>query len=157
MDYFQGVVAEYLRANRATFINPEFQLQLDGDPNYPPKDGHWYIDFLAVNLKEQIAYLCEVSYAIHLTALIKRLNAWSDKWPHLVAALQRDTFIGEQWGVRAWLFVPENAIPRLLVKLPQMPVAPKITPLEMTMPWRFHNFNRPVENKKPDTIPPKMR
>jgi len=31
MDYFQGVVTEYLVANRASFINSELLIQLDAD------------------------------------------------------------------------------------------------------------------------------
>jgi hypothetical protein len=153
VDYFQGVVAEYIRANRATFINPEFQLQLDGDPRCPPKDGYWYVDMLAVNLEEQVAYLCEVSYAKPPAALVKRLAAWSANWLRLVLALQRDAHIGEHWRVRPWLFVPEGSIGWLLDRLPRMPVVPKITPLEMTQPWLFCGFNQPMENAKPASIP----
>ena len=34
-DYFQGVVAEYLRADRGVFVNPEILLQLE--PGASPK------------------------------------------------------------------------------------------------------------------------
>jgi hypothetical protein len=41
MDYFQGVVTEYLRADRTIFVNTECLIQLDGgDP--PGKGRHWY-------------------------------------------------------------------------------------------------------------------
>ena len=41
MDYYLGVVTEYLRADRAIFVNTESLIQLDpGD--VPVKDRHWY-------------------------------------------------------------------------------------------------------------------
>lgn len=48
MDYFQGVVTEFLRANRSTFVNTEYLIQLD-EVKTPLKARHWYCDALAVN------------------------------------------------------------------------------------------------------------
>lgn len=76
MDYFQGVVTEFLRANRSTFVNTECLIQLEpGDT--PEKDRHWFCDVIALNLAEKTIYLCEVSYSGTLAALIKRLRAWA--------------------------------------------------------------------------------
>jgi len=52
MDYFQGVVTEYLRANRATFVNTECLIQLEAGDT-PAKGQHWYCDAVAVNFKEK--------------------------------------------------------------------------------------------------------
>ncbi len=41
MDYFQGVVTEYLRAKRSVFVNTEFMISLD-EGDKPKKDRHWY-------------------------------------------------------------------------------------------------------------------
>lgn len=45
MDYFQGVVAKYLRADRSCFINPEFLIR--GNELKPYDKPHWYVDVLA--------------------------------------------------------------------------------------------------------------
>jgi hypothetical protein len=156
MDYFQGVVAEYLRANRSTFVNPEFWLTLKADIKEPPKDTSWFVDLLAVNFTDSTVYLCEVTYAKNPAALIKRLAAWAANWPELVDALQRDAHIPGHWTVRPWLFVPEVAIPALLPRLPISLVIPKVTPLEMTLPWKFKYWNHVSEFEKPASIPPQM-
>lgn len=45
MDYFQGVVTEYLVADRATYVNTEPLIQLDA--NELKKGRHWYCDAAA--------------------------------------------------------------------------------------------------------------
>jgi len=157
VDYFQGVVAEYLRANRATFVNPEFFLQLDNGLKSPPKGTAWYVDLLAINLAERTAYLCEVTYSESLAALLERLAAWSANWSGMMTALRRDACVADDWQVRPWLFVPEHAIARLIMRLPALPVVPKVTPLEMTQPWRFSGWDRQGEAEKPGSIPVEMR
>jgi hypothetical protein len=158
MDYYQGVVAEYLRANRSTFVNPEFCLQLDAGLKSPAKGRHWYVDLLAVCLSEKSMYLCEVTYAKTGSALTERLKAWSTHWPTILEALQRDAGVSAEWAIRPWLFVPEPGIPALLQRLPKLPVTPRITPLEMTQPWSGHSgWDRHGEAAKPKTIPPEMQ
>ena len=51
MDYYQGVVTEYLRANRATFVNTECCIQLNPGPHPDNSGPHWYCDAVAVNLQ----------------------------------------------------------------------------------------------------------
>jgi hypothetical protein len=157
MDYFQGVVAEYLRADRSTFINPEFCLQLDGGVKAPSKGSFWYIDPLAVSFGDKTAYLCEVSYAKAAAALINRLAAWRLNWPRMLEAVRRDADVPADWVVRPWLFVPEIGIKSLVTKLPPLPTVPRITPLEMTEPWRYCGWDRQGEAPKPDTIPSEMQ
>lgn len=151
MDYFQGVVTEYLRANRATFVNTECCIQLHDSPNPDNSGPHWYCDAVAVNLKEKTAYLCEVTYSKSLSALVKRLTGWATHWPLLRVALSRDCGIPEDWVVRPWLFVPSSlgeALHQNLAKLPQtgdagimMPNA-KVTWLEDVVPWKYKSWNR---------------
>lgn len=157
MDYFQGVVAEYLRANRATFVNPECLVQIDDNTIIPQKNGHWYIDLLAVNMEERAIYLCEVSYSTTLASLLKKLFAWGANWSAIVEGLHRHSHLPENWPVRPWLFVPETAIKRLVDRMPVTLSTPKITPLEMTEPWRYCGWNRITEAKKPEAIPVGMR
>ncbi len=71
MDYFEGVVAEFIRADRACFINPGFCLQNDLAPLEADRKRHWYVDILAFHMRHQCAYLCEVTYAKKPAALIK--------------------------------------------------------------------------------------
>ena len=107
MDYFQGVVTEYLRANRATFVNTECLIQLDtGDA--PAKGQHWYCDAVAVNFKERTAYLCEVTYSRTLYSLLARLSGWINNWSGIKAALHRDCGVGPDWRVVPWIFVPAD-------------------------------------------------
>ena len=151
MDYFQGVVTDYLRANRATFVNTECCIQLNPGPNPDTSGPHWYCDAVAVNLQERKAYLCEITYAKSLGALSKRLANWSEHWPLLRIALQRDCGIELDWLVRPWLFVPESLrelLGQQLAKLPsaglvgeQMPPA-KVTSLETVLPWKYNSWHR---------------
>ena len=90
MDYFQGVVTEYLRANRAVFVNTECLIQLDeGDKQF--KDRHWYCDAMAVNFKDKAIYLCEITYSGTMQSLVGRLQAWQSNWAELTAAVIRDS------------------------------------------------------------------
>jgi hypothetical protein len=154
MDFYQGVVTEYLRANRATFINPEFLLQIDA--GLAPKGRSWWVDALAVNFKEQRTYLCEVTYAQELGALLKRLAEWATHWSAIRIALTRDAGIPVDWVVRPWIFIPETLVPRFTAKRPQMPCVPRVTPLEMCQPWRFCTWDHPREHDKPACVPPEM-
>ena len=86
MGYFQEVVTEYLRADRAVFVNTECLIRLH--PNdISTKGAHWYCDAVAVNFREKSVHLCEVSYSTTLHALGARLQTWAKNWPALCAAL----------------------------------------------------------------------
>lgn len=150
MDYFQGVVTEYLRADRAMFVNTECCIQLNPGEN-PDKSGpHWYCDAVAVNFRESTVFLCEVSYSKSLHALSKRIEEWSAHWPALREALIRDCFLPSHWPARPWLFVPEDrraGLAKKLAKLPlpassgnQMP-EPRVTSLESITPWMYRSWN----------------
>lgn len=147
-DFFQGVVAEYLRADRAMFVNPEILLQLD--PGASPKKGrYWYCDLLAVSLREKAVYLCEVTYSSSVSALIRRLDAWRAHWSELRVALKRDCGVDPNWSLSPWVFLPEGRKPvydRKLASLghlksPGMP-QPKITFLEQVVPWKYCTWDR---------------
>ena len=49
MDYFQGVVLEYLRADRACFVNPEFWIR--GNEISPHEKPHWFVDLVALHVR----------------------------------------------------------------------------------------------------------
>ena len=147
-DFFQGVVAEFLRADRGMFVNPEIMLQLE--PGASPKKGRfWYCDLMAVSLPERAVYLCEVTYSSSCSALIKRLGAWKTHWPELRLALQRDCGVDPAWRVSPWVFLPNSRLPiyeRKLAALgalaePGMPV-PRFTALEDVVPWKYCTWDR---------------
>lgn len=151
MDYYQGVVVDYLRADRAMFVNTEHLIQLDDGLNQEKKGRHWYCDVMAVNFREHTIYLGEITYSKTLSALLKRLSAWSENWEELRQALIRDASLPTDWSVIPWAFVPGNLIELLRVRLAErgldgvvsggMP-CPMITALEDTSPWKYNPHAR---------------
>jgi hypothetical protein len=155
MGYFQDVVSEYLRANRATFINTECCIQLN--PGNPDTGGpHWFCDAVAINLQQQTAHLCEVTYAKRPSALITRLRAWSANWSDILIALERDCGIPHTWNVKPWVFIPRDVIKTLEQSLTgivgrEMP-RPEVTALEDVVPWKYPSWDRKVaESQAPST------
>jgi hypothetical protein len=150
MSYFQEIVTEYLRANRATFVNTECLIQLD--PNdLTTKGTSWYCDVLAVDFSEPAVLLCEVTYSKTLHSLLKRLQAWDTHWPDLCSAIARDSHVPREWSFQPWVFIPEDLHMTLMQRLPRyirmeqpagaMP-KPRITHLESVTPWKYPNWDR---------------
>ena len=137
MDYFQGTVETYLRADRTSFYNSEFYLQRT--EKYEVGKPNWYVDALNVNFRDETVYLCEATYSRQPSPLRKKLHAWATDWLVIQKAIQRDAKIPEHWQVRVWIFCPEEMIAKILTFMPQFPVTPRITPLEMTLPWKYDN------------------
>ncbi|WP_407469232.1 hypothetical protein ABFU38_05100 [Xanthomonas campestris pv. raphani] len=52
MDHFEGVVLDYLRADRALFVNSQCCIQLNEGANPDTSGPHWYCDAVAVSFKE---------------------------------------------------------------------------------------------------------
>ncbi len=155
MDYFQGVVTEFLRANRSTFVNTEYLIQLD-DVSLPLKGRHWYCDALTVNFQHSTVYLCEITYSKTMSALLNRLQAWAIHWEAVCESITRDSKLSGTWSFQPWLFVPEVSQSLLLRKLnlvlPQgnMPT-PQITTLESVAPWNYCSWDRKHELAQSDT------
>lgn len=147
MDYYQGVVTEFLRADRATFINTEFCIQLSDDPNKFEKGRHWFCDAVAINFREETIYLCEVTFAQNPAALLNRLQAWATHWDEVPIAIRRYASLGavlEAYTVRPWLFVPKIGRISLETKISKasLPFVPRITNLEETAPWKYRSWDR---------------
>jgi hypothetical protein len=147
MDYFQGVVTDYLSADHKMFVKPECLIHLDSGETLRA-GRHWYCDVLAVCLREpQTVYLCEVSFSKSLDALFKRLAGWSAHWLEVRAALADHHGVDASWHVRPWAFVPEEQRGRLSRKMPQIlalssggssPMPnPLATSLEDVGPWLY--------------------
>jgi hypothetical protein len=163
MDYYQSVVTEYIRADRSIFINTECCIQLNPSMNNDVSGPHWYCDAVACDFRNQIIFLCEITFSTSLAALIKRLTDWHQNWPLLKVALGRECHLPTTWPVRPWLFVPEGRIAMLLAKLKSIPgpgdlsFVPRITPLEMVQPWQYRSWDRVAEAPKPCSIPVEMQ
>lgn len=151
MDYFQGVVTEYLVADRAAFVNSELLIQLD--LNEPKKGRHWYCDAAAANFREQTFYLCEVTYSKSMSGLARRLLAWDANWNDLRNSLTRDCGIPASWKVQPWAFVPQDYSDALKSKIEALANAeraegampyPLITHLEKVVPWNYVTWDRKV-------------
>lgn len=146
MDYFEGVVIEYLRADRSLFVNTQCCIQLNEGFNPDTSGPHWYCDAVAVSIKSKAAYLCEITYASPPASLFKRLESWASSWPQLRAALARDSGIPQDWAVTPWIFVPQGnraKVEAFASALPHehMPV-PKVQELESVMPWLYRSWDR---------------
>lgn len=145
MDYFQGVVTEYLRAKRSVFVNTECLISLD-EGDKPKKDRHWYCDAMAVDFKGKSVFLCEITYSTTAQSLLSRLQDWRNCWPALASAVRRDSGVPEEWIVSPWVFVPSKYEKAFLKRYSalrspadvsvQMP-DPRITHLESTLPWEY--------------------
>jgi len=162
VDYYANVVIDYLRADRALFINTECCIQLkEGNPDQ--SGPHWYCDAVTVDFRDRIIYLCEITYSASLGSLVGRLRQWHENWSDICAALARDCCLPKDWPVRVWLFVPEYLIPKLCIRLdqikgngPSIVFAPKVTPLEMAQPWKYRGWDRNGEAEKPN-VPETLR
>jgi hypothetical protein len=150
MDYFQGVVTEFLRANRSTFVNTEYLIQLDQGKT-ALKSRHWYCDALAVNFEHSTVYLCEITYSKTMGALLARLQAWAAHWQEVCAAISRDSQLTGAWKFQPWTFVQEESKALLMRKLELIHAnstcssgmaTPHITTLESVAPWNYCSWDR---------------
>ena len=145
MDYFQGVVTEYLRAKRSVFVNTECLIHLDEGKELK-KGRHWYCDVMAVDFNESTIYLCEITYSATTQALLARLRAWRACWPELVNAVLRDSKVPTNWTVQPWIFLPQKYADKFSKKIKEVAKAvggvsvmpePRFTHLESTSPWVY--------------------
>lgn len=84
MNFYEEVVIDYLRADRAIFVNANCCIQINPADNPDTTGPHWYCDAVACDFQHKRVFLCEISYDTHLTALIARLSAWHDNWAGLL-------------------------------------------------------------------------
>jgi hypothetical protein len=159
MDYFQGVVTEYLRADRSVFVNTEMLIQLDlGDS--PAKGRSWFCDVAASNFRDSTLYLCEITYSKTMSALAARLLSWSAHWPEVRQAILRDCAIPDNWQIKPWAFIPKayhdalknriGTITNKQILADEMP-APLITYLEKVVPWQYKTWDRKLATLEEET------
>lgn len=149
MDYYQGVVYEYLRADRTIFLNTEFCIQL-GSGN-PDQTKHWYCDAVALDFSKETIWLCEVSFSHDLQSLRERLKGWHENWAAVcdcVKKMSRTNQLCERWRVRPWVFVRGDRRVFLENKLKCVPglleeLDPEFESLEHVAPWNYASWDRP--------------
>jgi hypothetical protein len=164
MDYYQGVVTEYLRADRSLFVNTEYCIQINAGDNPDRTGPHWYCDAVAINPGSKNIFLCEISYSKTLQGLLDRLGAWNEHWTEIGEALRRDSRLTGDWTIQPWLFVPLHLVEKLQTGLAKMTgesetlhFNPIITTLESVQPWKYDSWNRTKEEPKRDCISDEMR
>jgi len=159
MDYYESIVLDYLRADRAVFVNRECCIQLKKQHNPDTSGPHWYCDAVAADFRSKTVFLCEISYGSQLTALTKRLKAWQDHWELIVGAIRRDSHLPEDWPIAVWLFVPKHLRSLLDKRLTQIREGGrlnfdyKITELEEVQPWLYCSWDRDGEPDKAEITP----
>jgi hypothetical protein len=150
MDFYQGIVTDYLRADRAMFVNTECCIQLNQGDNPDTSGPHWYCDAVAINLRDKAVFLCEITYSVTLADLANRLGAWNEHWGALCQTLVRDLHVCSDWPVRPWVFIPEERLPLFERKLSRLfreehgtdgMARPKVTSLESVAPWKYRSWN----------------
>lgn len=162
MDYYESVVLDYLRADRAVFVNSECCIQINEKGNPDTSGPHWYCDAVVADFRSKAVLLCEISYSAQLGALTKRLRDWQDHWKDVVVALRRDSLLPEDWPIHVWLFVPKHLVSLLRERLTQigngqpLEFVYKITELEEIHPWLYCSWNRNGKADKPPLIPEAM-
>jgi len=144
MNYYQGVVADFLEADQAVFLNNEYYMKLEGPLT---KGSSWYCDIMAVNLREKAVYLCEVTYSKDLSSLLKRLAAWDNNWERLCDSIRRDSAIPKEWKIQPWVFIPADRKQVFAAKqCPQIMPTPRVTFLETVVPWKYDSDGRTGDN-----------
>jgi hypothetical protein len=152
LNYYENVVVDYLRADRALFLNTQYCIQLNKADNPDTSGPHWYCDVLALDFRSKTIFLCEVSFASGLADLTNRLHDWHEHWGAVREAIERESRLSETelkgWSIRPWVFIRKDHVDHLNGKLkliangqgPQFEY--KITPLEDVQPWLYRSWNR---------------
>lgn len=143
MDYFQGVVLEYLRADRSCFVNPEFWVR--GNPDRPHDKPHWFVDAVALHMKHKVVYLCEVTYAKQPRALMKRLESWKQNWETIEQTLRADTYVDKNWPLIPWIFGAPDTLAAINSALGRLFPEARKTDLEEVLPWKYCTYDRKEE------------
>src|SRR5450631_217529 len=148
MDHSKAVVIDYLRSDKAMFINPECCVQFDhgGEPKMLGQPCS--CDAVAIDLRHGAVYLCDTAFGPRLHSLLKKLTLWRMYWEPILGALRRDCMLPANWRVYVWLFVPRNSIEAFDAELEKLRQTigsnfkVKITALEDVRPWRSSSWKR---------------
>lgn len=116
-----------------------------GNETSPHEKPHWYVDVLAINLKERAVYLCEVTYAKQPRALLQRLNSWHTHWQTINKTLREDTGVAPDWPLVPWAFAPEPGLKIIKPELDKLFPHARASSLESVLPWLYCTYDRKPE------------
>jgi hypothetical protein len=74
VNFYESVVIDYLRSDRAVFVNTELCIQINAGDNPDTSGPHWYCDAVACDFKRRTVFLCEISYSKQLADLGRVVN-----------------------------------------------------------------------------------
>ena len=152
MDFYQGVVIDYLRADRSVFVNSKYCIEPKESPNNVTCGDHWFCDAVAIDFRNKTIFLCEVTFAANLSVLTSRLRDWHENWDKVQIAIIHqsnlvDTFVAG-WSIKPWLFVPKERAVLLQRSLnligdgQELNFKYQVTCLEDVQPWLYKPHNR---------------
>jgi hypothetical protein len=144
MDHYQQIVSDYLRADRATFVNAHYSLP--GHPVEAADKPYWEIDIVALNIRKRRAYLCEVTYSLDAPALLRRFAAWREHWQELVDGLIEFSGLSSDWQVKPWIFTPADIRKSIEQQVLYWHPQARFTDLELVAPWKYNRERIDVED-----------
>jgi hypothetical protein len=132
-----------LWADRGCFVNPEFWIR--GNLEHPHEKPHWFVDVLAIDMRERSVYLCEVTYTKQPRALARRLHSWKAHWDLINSTLKKDACVDKEWPLVPWVFAPPETLAIIKPELEKLFPKAKTTSLEKVLPWLYCTYDRKPE------------
>jgi len=145
MNHYQEIVSDYLRADRAIFVNANYRLP--GHPVETADKPYWDIDIVALNMRKRRAYLCEVTYTLDAAALLRRFAAWREHWQEMVDGLIKLSGLSPEWQVKPWIFTPESIRASIEQQVRFWHPQARFTDLELVAPWQYNRDRIDVDNE----------
>lgn len=144
ISHYQEVVIQYITSDPAMLISEEYYITFEYAAG---RYKTFWVDALAVDIRQYILYLVEISYAKKPRALTRKMNEYAAYEDNIRAALAGGRGISEAWQLRPWAFILESASPYVLTRL-ERDAAPKLTFIEHTpFPWIYEK--RRYEGSEP--------
>ncbi|HZP78611.1 MAG TPA: hypothetical protein VFB45_20885 [Pseudolabrys sp.] len=146
MDHYQEIVSDYLRADRAIFLNTRYRLP--GHRVESADKPYWDIDIVALNMRKRRAYLCEVTYTLDAPALLRRFAAWREHWKEMVEGLIAMSGLSPEWQVKAWIFTPAHIRESIEQQVRFWHPDARFTDLELVAPWKYDRERIDVDEER---------
>ena len=154
-DYAEGLVAAYLAADHSMFIRQQGYMLVPATSH--PKGVEFWTDIVAVSFKDRAVFFCEVKITNRepkksADRMLKDVAKYEEHWDEI-------TMIGPRLGIpadfepRTWLFLQEESAKLLVTRLGSR-TRPRVTPLEMCLPWKYDHWQRNGEDEKPSWLGP---
>ncbi|MFN6108861.1 MAG: hypothetical protein ACK493_00650 [Planctomycetota bacterium] len=143
---FESVVAAFIESDPRFSIRSRSEILKAGEKVKNGKSKKWYVDLLATNWTLKKVFLCEVTYEVLFKNLAKRLLGWQKAWPSVLAQLNANGQLPDDFDVGVVVFIPQDRLEdfiywqgkNLSKAESEMPVVRAIA-LEDTLPWKYKN------------------